>query len=41
MFWFFEQRRKIRNAEHHREKREALINLISKIIKTDNKKEEI
>lgn len=31
MYWHFEKRRKIRNAEHHREKREALMNLLSKI----------
>ncbi len=33
MFWHFEQRRKIRNAEHHREKQEALLDLLSRINK--------
>jgi hypothetical protein len=46
MYWHFEQRRKIRNAKHRREKQEALMNLLNKVRKqkTDNndiKKEEI
>lgn len=31
MFWYFEQRRKIRNAEHRREKQEALLDLLSRV----------
>lgn len=33
MFWHFEQRRKIRNAEHRREKQEALLDLLSRVNK--------
>ena len=44
LFWHFNNRRKIRNAEHQRQKREALINLLTTIRKKDtsdneNKKE--
>jgi hypothetical protein len=35
MFWHFNQRRKIRKAAHQREKREALINLLTTIRKKD------
>jgi hypothetical protein len=31
MFWRFDQRRKIRNAAHQREKREALTNLLLRL----------
>lgn len=45
MFWHFENRRKIRNAGHQREKREAFTDLLTKIRKNkdenDNKTEEI
>jgi hypothetical protein len=46
MYWHFEQRRKIRNAEHRREKQEALMSLLNKVRKqktddNDNKTEEI
>ncbi len=33
LFWRFDQQRKLRNAEHQREKREAFMNLIGKLKK--------
>ncbi len=38
MFWHFEQRRKIRNAEHHREKQKALLDLLSRMNKEKENK---
>ena len=35
MFWRFDQRRKMRNAVHQREKREALINLLVRLRKQE------
>jgi hypothetical protein len=36
MYWHFEQRRKIRNAQHRREKQEALMNLLIKVRKQES-----
>jgi len=35
MFWRYNQQRKLRNAEHCREKRESFMNLISTLQKSE------
>jgi hypothetical protein len=39
MFWRYHQQRKIKNAEHQREKREAFMNLISTLQRSEPKED--
>lgn len=38
MFWRYNQQRKLKNAEHNREKRESFMNLISTLQKNEKSK---